>query len=58
MPAEWYSEAIVVAAKGPGIGSIMRAAHYEKGANDTVKWLPDPHEPTEIFFNLLPDWWC
>lgn len=58
MPQEWYSEAIVVIGKGPGIGTLDRFAPYEKGPNDSIQWLPSELEHTAVQFNLLPDWWC
>ena len=58
MPAEWYSEAIMVVAKGPGIGIITRSAEYEKGENDSIKWVTRHTSLQAQHFNLLPDWWC
>ena len=58
MPPEWYSEALMVVAKGPGVGVIHRVAHYEKGANDSIKWVPASVTPDAVTMNLIPDWWC
>jgi hypothetical protein len=59
MPAEWYSEAVMVIAKGPGFGTIARSARYEKGPNDSIKWLSENWTEMGVHhFNLLPDWWC
>lgn len=61
MPPEWYSEALIVIAKGPGLGGPMaRMARYEKGPNDSIQWVQTPAGETysDYHFNLLPDWWC
>lgn len=58
MPADWYSEAMMVIAKGPTIGTMERMAVYEKGPNDSIKWLLEEKNLSNSQFNLLPDWWC
>lgn len=59
-PAELYSEAIMVIMKGPRLKGVpTRTAQYEKGPNDSIRWLPKADVVGETMrFNLLPDWWC
>lgn len=57
MPPEWYSEAIIVVAKGPTCGILSQFAPYEKGPNDGIHWLKSDAKIAQQRFNLLPDWW-
>jgi hypothetical protein len=58
LPRHLWSEAVVVVMKGPRLnGPHFRAARYECGPNDTIRWLPTANEGVQ-HFNLLPDWWC
>jgi hypothetical protein len=60
-PPELYSEAIMAIMKGPRLNGVpTRMAVYEKGENDSIRWLPKHPESEGIThkFNLLPDWWC
>lgn len=59
-PAELYSEAVMAVMKGPKLKGIpTRFAVYEKGENDSIRWLPKKKvSESTMSFNLLPDWWC
>jgi hypothetical protein len=59
-PPELYNEAIMVIMKGPRLKGVpTRTAQYEKGPNDSIRWLPKIDvEGETTHFNLLPDWWC
>jgi hypothetical protein len=60
-PADFYSEAIVIVMKGPRLeGSPTRFAAYEKGENDSIRWLKPKEDESHstLDFKLLPDWWC
>lgn len=59
LPRSLWSEAIVVAVKGPTIKLQTRMARYVEGPRDTIQWLlPEPgHEYKAAGFNLIPDWW-
>ncbi len=57
MPPEYFSEAVVVVAKGPRFGVKMEWAQYERGENDGIKWITNDYEMGLQSFNLLPDWW-
>lgn len=59
MPSHYYSEAIIVIAKGPVIGTMARTAPYEKGDKDDIRWLDWKDFSVKTHhFNMLPDWWC
>lgn len=58
-PRDWYTELILVVAKGPTIPVMVRVAYYTvKG--ESIRWIDPPKKAnyTEGYFNLLPDWWC
>jgi hypothetical protein len=63
LPREVWSEAVLVAAKGPEIGTITRLASYIEGPNDTVLFQPGAADEMASSFEyihslkLLPDWW-
>jgi hypothetical protein len=63
LPREVWSEAVMVAAKGPEIGTITQLATYIEGPNDTVLFQPSSADDISASANytqdlqLLPDWW-
>jgi hypothetical protein len=58
-PRELYTEAIMVAMKGPRLnGPQVIFAPYDKGPNDSIHWLKPSTDLGTHHFNLLPDWWC
>jgi hypothetical protein len=61
LPREVWSEAVMVAAKGPEIGTVVKLANYTEGPNDTVLFEPDADaDPAHAYqhdLKLLPDWW-
>jgi hypothetical protein len=61
LPREVWSEAVMVTAKGPDIGTMMEMASYIEGPNDTVLFKPGeidkPVNNYEHDLKLLPDWW-
>jgi hypothetical protein len=60
-PREVWSEAVMVAAKGPEIGTVVKLANYTEGPNDTVLFqadiIDDPSRTYEHDLRLLPEWW-
>lgn len=58
-PPELYGEAVMAIMKGPMLRKVhTRMAPYEKGENDSIRWLPPKDNHSSQHFNLLPDWWC
>jgi hypothetical protein len=61
LPRQYWHEAVCVVMKGPELkGKIpLRMAHYERGPNDSIHWLPTKSDTdySGMHFNLLPDWW-
>jgi hypothetical protein len=58
LPRAVWSEAVCVLVKGPGVGPYSIMADYVEGPGDTVQYLPDDHESTEIVeAEIIPAWW-
>lgn len=59
-PRELWDEAVMVAAKGPEIGTIVKMETYIEGPNDTVVFSGTSDDPSQNYrhdLKLLPDWW-
>ena len=61
LPRELWNEAVMVAAKGPEIGTMVKLANYVEGPNDTVLFKADiidePGINHQYDLKLLPEWW-
>jgi hypothetical protein len=59
LPRQLWSEAVMVAIKGPRCGTHHIMAPYDRGPNDTVHYLPPERDQdnARTQMNLIPEWW-
>lgn len=59
LPRELWTEAVVLAIKGPRIPCTLRMAPYIEGPHDSIQFVEtkDKLSMDTVAFNLLPDWW-